>query len=225
MQTMEKFSNAISLATIAVLFYIAVALTVHIVVDGISRRPHNPREHFHPHHTRFWSTKRDQNGVDYSTYPWNLEPSEELDAVWDDLLYALNTRISEDEMSVLHENRTNRVKVDGGDYAGVLGVRDPAMSSEAKARLTWDCADHCIDSIRQALMCHANTALFTAEWMNDSHVPINKELRSSAVTTCVKWDSLNHRARKKALVPGNYKYLPGPYEANRLEDDMPGRSD
>ncbi|KAK4031496.1 hypothetical protein C8A01DRAFT_51441 [Parachaetomium inaequale] len=185
-------------------------------------------------------------------HPWNLEPSEELDAVWEDLLYALNIRISEDEINILHENRTNRVKVNGGGYAGVLGVYHhmhclnnlrrvvhwdfygPTLATakhaegfskehSAEARLTGE-PDHCIDAIRQALMCHANTALYTAEWMNDSHVPINKELRSGAVTTCVKWDSLDRWARKKALVPGHYQYLPGPYEVNRVEDGLSGRS-
>jgi hypothetical protein len=61
-------------------------------------------------------------------------------------------------------------------------------------------------------MCHTNTALYTAEWVKDSHDPFNKELRSSAVTTCIKWDSLSNWARKRALVPGTYTYLPGPYE-------------
>lgn len=167
-------------------------------------------------------------------------------------------------MSVLHENRTNRVQVDGGDFAGVLGVYhhmhclnnlrrvvhwdcygpllangkhpegfskehsgqgENAMTTAAATRLTEKLADHCIDSIRQALMCHANTALYTAERLNDSHVPINKELRSSAVTRCVKWDNLHQWARARALVRGKYKYLPGPYEVNRLEDGLSGRGD
>jgi hypothetical protein len=81
-------------------------------------------------------------------HPWNLGLSEEVDAAWEDLLYgekkpllsilvgvaalsdavflhlptALNIRISEDEMSILHENRTHRVRVNRGDYVGVLGV-------------------------------------------------------------------------------------------------------
>ena len=67
-------------------------------------------------------------------------------------------------------------------------------------------------------MCHANTAIYTAEWTNDSHAPINKELRSDATTTCVKWDSLNGWARQRALVPEHYRYLPGPYEVNHVKD-------
>ncbi|SPQ25729.1 8a642c71-02e4-4acf-b4ee-2291641d0938 [Thermothielavioides terrestris] len=114
-------------------------------------------------------------------HPWNLGLSEEVDAAWEDLLYALNIRISEDEMSILHENRTHRVRVNGGDYVGVLGVYHHMHCLYNLRRVVhWDYYDHCIDSIRQALMCHTNTALYTAEWVKDSHDPFNKELRSSA---------------------------------------------
>lgn len=79
--------------------------------------------------------------------------------------------------------------------------------------------DHCIDSIRQAIMCHANTAAYTAEWVEDhenegnnndkSHLPVIDKLRPDAITTCVKWDGLDNWARQRALVPGKYRFLPG----------------
>jgi len=78
--------------------------------------------------------------------------------------------------------------------------------------------DHCIDAIRQTLMCHANTHVYMAEWLNNTHHPINKELKSNKHTACVKWDNLDGWARQRALVPGEFHYLPGPYGANRLSE-------
>lgn len=82
-------------------------------------------------------------------HPWHQEPSDELDQVWDDLLYGelcgccvlnqaqcfcrqiidisfqgLNVRIKQSELDELNINTSNKVKVSGGDadYVGVFGV-------------------------------------------------------------------------------------------------------
>lgn len=68
--------------------------------------------------------------------------------------------------------------------------------------------DHCIDTMRQALMCHANTAVYTADWEFNPNPEVSKDVSSEATTTCMNWDSLNDWARERALVPGTYHYLP-----------------
>jgi len=75
--------------------------------------------------------------------------------------------------------------------------------------------DHCIDSIRQALMCHANTQLFSFEWNDHVRLPAGPELKTDSVTTCVNWDSLDSWARKRALVMGQFKYRAGPFPMNK----------
>ncbi|KAI0428593.1 hypothetical protein F5Y09DRAFT_343505 [Xylaria sp. FL1042] len=172
--------------------------------------------------------------------PWNQKPSDELDAIWKDLLHALNIRITNDEMSFLKENKSNRVQVTGGnqkngyDYVGVLGVYHHLHCLNNLRRVIhWDYygpkmsglkhpegfskehSDHCIDAIRQALMCHANTDVYTSEWNYESHNP-STNIQSRSSTTCVRWDSLNNWARDKALVPGEYHYIRGPYDPDRV---------
>ncbi|KAI3342535.1 hypothetical protein F4824DRAFT_512270 [Ustulina deusta] len=171
--------------------------------------------------------------------PWNQEPSDELDAIWTDLLRALNIRITSNEMNFLKENKSNRVQVTGGnrqsdhDYVGVLGVYHhlhclnnlrraihwdyygPRMSGLKHLEgLSREHSDHCIDTIRQALMCHANTGVYTSEWDYKTHNP-SRSLESRSSTTCVQWDSLNNWARDRALVPGQYLYIRGPYDPDR----------
>lgn len=65
-------------------------------------------------------------------------------------------------------------------------------------------------------MCHANTDVYTAEWLNDTHHPLNKDLKTSKHATCVRWESLDSWARQRALVPGTYHYLAGPYPPNTV---------
>ncbi|KAI1123880.1 hypothetical protein F5Y10DRAFT_42684 [Nemania abortiva] len=172
-------------------------------------------------------------------FPFKGEPSEELDAVWADLLHALNIRITDEEMTMLGENKTNRVQVTGGDpnkehdYVGVLGVyHHMHCLNNIRRMLHYDYyesrmagqkhlegfskehSDHCINTIRQALMCHANLGVYTSEWDYKLHNP-SRSLESRSSTTCVRWDTLNSWARERALVPGEYKYIRGPYDPDR----------
>jgi hypothetical protein len=172
---------------------------------------------------------------------------------------ALNVRIANAEMDLLHENKSNRMQVTGGnqqndhhDYVGVLGVYyhlhclnnlrrrihcdyyGPRMaglkhleglSKEHSDKLyiissvnshgsLYSSTDHCIETIREALMCHANTGVYTSEWNYETHNP-SRSLESRSPSTCVTWDSLNDWARDRALVPGQYHYIRGPYDPDR----------
>ncbi|KAI2468123.1 hypothetical protein F4781DRAFT_432668 [Annulohypoxylon bovei var. microspora] len=107
-----------------------------------------------------------------------------------------------EELKLIHENTTDRLQVNGGDYAGVLGVFHHIHCLNTLRRVIhWDYygprlantkhpetfskahSDHCIDSIRQALMCHANTAVYTTLWQNDIHEPLNSDLQSGSKST------------------------------------------
>ncbi|GAB1319328.1 hypothetical protein MFIFM68171_09538 [Madurella fahalii] len=231
--------TALELVIVSLLVYIAAVLTFQVAsthtadrrCPGVVGDTHFtlPNEVLRYEERHEWERLR---------HPWNLEPSDELDAVWNELLYALNVRVTSSELDMVGEDKTNRVQVNGSDYAGVLGVFHHLHCLNNLRRVVhWDYygprlanakhpegyskehSDHCIDTLRQALMCHANTAIYTAEWTDDPHSPVNKELRSDAVTTCVNWDALNGWARQRALVPGHYHYLSGPYKANRVKDE------
>ncbi|KAI0010444.1 hypothetical protein F4779DRAFT_639246 [Xylariaceae sp. FL0662B] len=164
-------------------------------------------------------------------YPWNQPPSSELDSTWNDLLYALNIRVSGDEMSKLRLNTTNRVQVNHGDYFAALGVfhylhclnnlrkvvhwdyYGPKIASSGGSQEAFgkEHSDHCIDVLRQAVMCHANVQVNTAEWVDEDNLLGGKELRSDSTTTCVKWDSVDGWARPRALKSGKFTFRPGPF--------------
>ncbi|KAI0530390.1 hypothetical protein GGR58DRAFT_493584 [Xylaria digitata] len=163
-------------------------------------------------------------------HPWNMPPSDELDAVWEDLLVPINLRLTSEEVDLLHENKTDRLQLDNGDYVGALGVYHHLHCLNNIRRIVhWDYyqsrlaggnlepfskahSDHCIDFIRQALMCHANVAMYTTKWIAESHAPQFAVISGGGQSTCVKWESLNDWALQRALIPGSYKYLPGPYD-------------
>ncbi|KAJ8132571.1 hypothetical protein O1611_g1052 [Lasiodiplodia mahajangana] len=173
--------------------------------------------------------------------PFNGEPSPELDEAWDDLLYAINVRLTEDELRRVGLNITNRVQVNGGDYLGSIGIYHHLHClNNLRMVVHWDYyekkwadypfreqfgvehSDHCINSLRQAVMCHPNTAITTFEWIDEVNALEGKEQKLEAMTTCAKWDSINDWARKKALVKGQFTYRPGPFAANQSDVDFNG---
>jgi hypothetical protein len=93
------------------------------------------------------------------------------------------------------------------DHSGVC--YNPTHNFQAE---DLSCADHCIDAMRQALMCHANTEVHSGVWTYDPNVPNHVKLASRAMTTCVKWDSVDAWARKRALLPGHFTFRPVPFD-------------
>ncbi|KAI1412051.1 hypothetical protein F5Y13DRAFT_200386 [Hypoxylon sp. FL1857] len=155
-------------------------------------------------------------------FPWKQEPSDELDRMWGKLLYAQNIRVSEDELDLLGQNKTNRIRLAGSDnYWAALGVYHylhclnnlrkvvhwdyygPRLANSGHERaFGLSHSDHCIDMLRQAVMCRPNTAIYTAEWSDESHRAPNLNLKLDATTTCVNWENLNGWAIERALLPG-----------------------
>ncbi|KAI0113113.1 hypothetical protein F4814DRAFT_449560 [Daldinia grandis] len=243
-------SNVLLLVIFVLLLYIAIVLTIDSAARlgtqqqclGADTHFRLPADAVRYEEKQEWYTLRE---------PWDKDPSDELDDQWEDLLYALNIRVSPREMAQLGSNLTNRIQVDGGDYLGVMGVYhhlhclnnlrrivhwdyyesrvadvgstgpfgkghsgkpiDPPMSKEYQAYI-YHPTDHCINAIRQALMCHANTEIHTGQWIYDPDRPQASKLGSHSVTTCVKWDSLNNWARSRALRSGEYTYRPVPID-------------
>ena len=68
-------------------------------------------------------------------------------------------------------------------------------------------------------MCHADTAVYNAEWVGDSHEPRNKELRSNGELTCVNWEVLDKWARERALERKKFLVKAGPYEHSHKVQD------
>ncbi|KAI1108467.1 hypothetical protein F5Y14DRAFT_459518 [Nemania sp. NC0429] len=215
---------------LGVLVYIAVLVTVDYTTCrpcSYGQREINGNPSI-PRHVIKYEAKPEWSGM---LPPWNQEPSDELDAAWDDLLYALNIRVMKDELDLVGNVTAERVRVNRGDYASEVGVYhhlhclnnlrmvvhwdyyesrlpkyDPKNNPFAKTH-----SDHCIDTIRQSIMCHASTEILSLVWTNNPDEPNAKDLGARGKTTCIDWDSLDGWARKRALVSGNFTYRPGPF--------------
>lgn len=81
-------------------------------------------------------------------------------------------------------------------------------------------SDHCINSLRQAVMCHPNTAITTFEWIDEINPLEGKVQRLEAMETCAEWNSIDDWTRKKALVEGEFTYRPGPFVEHQTSKEI-----
>ncbi|KAI0475481.1 hypothetical protein GGR56DRAFT_695182 [Xylariaceae sp. FL0804] len=222
---------------LGLLGYVAVAVTIDVALRlAATQRVPDPTPNAHFRLPQDVLEFEERPEWTLPEFPWNQEPSDELDAAWSDLLTGLNIRVKPEEMKSLPDlNLTyDSVQVDGGDYMGVMGVfHHLHCLNNMRIRLHWDYyeskykafenrhglriehSDHCIDTLRQAVMCNANTAIAGLHWEKETSFPANLVPQWDIRTTCVNWQSLDGWARERALRPGQFSYLPpppGPYE-------------
>ncbi|KAI3332789.1 hypothetical protein F4824DRAFT_282476 [Ustulina deusta] len=234
-------SNILLSLILLLLFYIAVVVTVGLAVN----RCDIPSDQIDDDNSALlgYHMKYERRAEWYPTEaPFNLEPSAKLDEAWDDLLYAINVRLTEDELHRAGANMTNRVQVNGGDYLGSIGVYHHLHClNNLRMVVHWDYykskwadypfpeqfdaehSDHCINSLRQAVMCHPNTAITTFEWIDEINPLEGKAQRLDAMSTCARWDSIDDWARKKALVKGQFTYRPGPFADHQPVIETPSK--
>ncbi|KAH6645445.1 hypothetical protein BKA67DRAFT_585069 [Truncatella angustata] len=219
--------NVLSIFISTMLLYIAAVLTVQLNFKSSHQKPEDfllVRDEYHPLPGLDIKFEKRIEWTEHREHPWNLEPSDELDAAWDDLLYALNIRISPQEMGAMNETTHNRVRVTGGGYAGAMGIwHELHCLNNFRKLIHWDYygpkyggtenpeafgkehSDHCLDMVRQSLMCRPDTSIYPFHWGADG-IPSN-HVKAQNPTTCVKWDSLDGWASDRALRPGEYSYL------------------
>ncbi|KAL9113925.1 MAG: hypothetical protein Q9227_002059 [Pyrenula ochraceoflavens] len=137
--------------------------------------------------------------------PFTGDPRPELDRAWHALLTNNNIRISTSELAEL--NYTSIELGDGSGMVAQLGVfhalhclktirrfvhKDYYLVNATEAALSQmnEHVDHCIEYIRENLMCHPDISLVTLRWIptDDGFKPTNKDL---ARHECVNWDVLN----------------------------------
>ncbi|KAI1108878.1 hypothetical protein F5Y14DRAFT_458896 [Nemania sp. NC0429] len=126
------------------------------------------------------------------------EPRPELDQAWADLLEHNNIRLSDDELKRM--NRTAIKLSDGSGYFGQLSayhhlhclkyIRQVLHPDYYDTNTTDrdEHVDHCIDDIRQALMCHADTSIVTFDWRGPNWRRPWPNFNIDH--TCVDWDAL-----------------------------------
>jgi len=187
-------------------------------------------QHCRPGGSTLYTPARQAVKYDRVTFDGNLDkptpyrgpPSDELDAAWGELLSHSSIRLTEDALRRM--NRTSIKLADGsGEYMGELNVfhhihclkyvRDylhydyyePTHQFEAANLL--DHIDHCIDDIRQTLMCHADLTVVTYDWIPNYRKPWPN---FAVEHECVNWERLAEWAREHSFDGDDQKSLVHP---------------
>ncbi|GJJ13520.1 hypothetical protein Clacol_007774 [Clathrus columnatus] len=110
--------------------------------------------------------------------PYQGEPSPELDARWNALYHMGVSKISKEEADKL-PNKTAMIPGEPGKY---ISVRVQV--------------EHCLDMLRQAIMCSPDTAPVVWQW---SESLAQNVMTWDVAHTCVKFDKLQEWARERVV--------------------------
>ncbi|KAI0135022.1 hypothetical protein F4814DRAFT_443850 [Daldinia grandis] len=129
-------------------------------------------------------------------------PRPELDQAWHNLLEGTLIRLSEDEL--LLANNASSIRHKDGGYVGGLGVSHSLHclkrikqylhpnyyyknEEEDWDELTYH-VDHCLESLRQEVLCTADVTIYTLQWRRPKRKPIVTVPQPHA---CVDWEGLH----------------------------------
>ncbi|KXG51447.1 uncharacterized protein PGRI_094590 [Penicillium griseofulvum] len=177
------------------------------------------------HHSEKPEAKAPANGIltkeekviDASVLHGNVykgPPRSELDKAWQELLFHANIRVSGEELA---KSGGNSVPLgDGSGYYGILDVfhqlhclkyvRHFIFQDYYNDTMPWTPThvDHCIDSIRQNLMCNADLSLMTFHWVDDDMAPKPLFRRTHE---CANWENIQEWASKRSFNPDDPNLL------------------
>ncbi|KAF2969098.1 hypothetical protein GQX73_g4495 [Xylaria multiplex] len=142
-------------------------------------------------------------------------PTPESDAAWNALMEGINLKIFPEEMTKL--SQTSLEMRDGTGYLAVLGVyhelhcvkrlrkwfyRDyyypNSTALEYNERMTH--AEHCLEFIRQAAMCHGDITVTPFKWLHDAAGKVTEPTtQEGALHRCVRWDKLSSWAKSRRV--------------------------
>ncbi|KAB8298645.1 hypothetical protein EYC80_000824 [Monilinia laxa] len=158
------------------------------------------------------------NGTLFTEGLYKGDPRPELDLAWHNLVKNNNLRISNEELDKL--GRTALPLADDSGYYGQLNVyhhlhclkfmREAFYADyypDAQGPTTKMHVDHCIDDIRQALMCHADTSITTFKWQEGIRRPMPD---FAGWHTCNNWQVLDDWATSRAFSMFDQKSLINP---------------
>lgn len=149
--------------------------------------------------------------------PYTGKPTLEGDAAWSRLFTNYNLRFTADELQNL--NRTALELRNGGGYYGQLSAYHHLHCLKVLRLILWHDeynisipvlrphADHCINDIRQSLMCLPDLSVVTFDWVPGTRKPYPNFYTDQ---TCVDWDLLDGWASKRSFSVLDQKTLVHP---------------
>ncbi|KAF2845812.1 hypothetical protein T440DRAFT_434131 [Plenodomus tracheiphilus IPT5] len=150
-------------------------------------------------------------------------PSTDIDMAWRKLLDHVNIRASSDELALANQtsielphNRGSLVWMDVSHQLHcVKYLRQwiyrqhyhPDVGPDEEPHWLLH-TDHCLDLVRQALMCRADTSLMTFEWAAGRREPMLK--LQSPEHVCVDWNDLMERVQARRISDAEMALLVNP---------------
>ncbi|KAF9885961.1 hypothetical protein FE257_012136 [Aspergillus nanangensis] len=151
--------------------------------------------------------------------PYKGHPSPELDAAWGQLTEVRHVSISPEIMAAINKSSSNAVQLPDGNYLGATEVfhqlhclnlirqhsykeyyevdgRRPPGLTDSQATLRHH-LDHCIDILRQNIMCYGDTSVITHNWVQGFQFPypnFNTKHKCRNFDKIVEWEK-NHQIK------------------------------
>ncbi|KAM0802501.1 hypothetical protein BDR22DRAFT_887289 [Usnea florida] len=144
-------------------------------------------------------------------------PSPELDHAWHGLFVNSNVRVSANDLQKI--NRTSVPLGDGSGYYAIPGVYHQLHCLKFIRQMHYNDYyhidsplnalhfDHCIENLRQNLMCKADVSLETFDWVDNNRAP---QPHFDIEHECKNWESIDGWARDHAFDIFNEKTLVHP---------------
>ncbi|KAI1249472.1 hypothetical protein MGN70_009085 [Eutypa lata] len=147
--------------------------------------------------------------------PYAGPPSKDIDRAWTKLLDHVNIRASDRELTSLNQTSVQLPNGQGSlvwmdKYLRQWIYRDhyhPEVGPEETPHWLLH-IDHCLDLIRQALMCRADTSLMTFHWAADRREPMLK--LESPEHVCVDWEDLMEKVESRRVNDADMVLLTNP---------------
>ncbi|KAF2010396.1 hypothetical protein BU24DRAFT_454773 [Aaosphaeria arxii CBS 175.79] len=183
---------------LAIFIHTVIALGYMTALYFYMRTPEPQDRLYSPANAALKFESRTVHGELDDNNPYKGPPSPELDAAWHDLLAPTAIRASKEDMDRM--NRTSIPLEDGSGYFVTLDVYHQLHclkyirhsihpeyytinESNKEEHL-----DHCLDVIRQYIMCNADVTVNTYTWRDDKQKPWPV---FTSKHKCVDWDALH----------------------------------
>ncbi|KAK9855510.1 uncharacterized protein MYU51_001997 [Penicillium brevicompactum] len=142
-----------------------------------------------------------------SENPFKGAPSEELDHAWHKLFINSNVRVTAEDLAKINRTSVPINDAEGGYYA-IPDVYHQLHCLKFLRQVVYQNyyhvgkpttpihIEHCIDNIRQNIMCKADVALLTFSWDKDDRAP---KPNFVVEHECANWEKVDHWAKEHAF--------------------------
>ncbi|RDA90672.1 hypothetical protein CP533_4675 [Ophiocordyceps camponoti-saundersi (nom. inval.)] len=179
-----------------------------------------------------WEPRVLENEIEIKN-PFKGLPRPEMDEAWNKLLGPTAIRVSKEDLQKI--NRTSVPLQDGSGYMAGLDVYHQRYVRRYLHKDYYNMTqeknmgqhiDHCLDSLRQYIMCNADLSIQTFDWIPNFHRPWPN---FRIVHECANWEAIEEWAwahhfdgfdQSLLRHPNFHPELPGPFDYSESGNDV-----